>query len=42
MILQLELEEDRLLLSGILIHASDFFGAVKPFSIAKVWSLKVC
>lgn len=31
-------EDNRLLLSGMLIHAADFFGAVKPFKIAEVWS----
>ena len=37
-----ESEENKLLLSGIMVHAADFFGTVKPPAVAMDWSQKVC
>ena len=34
-------EEDKKLLSGIIIHCADFNGTIKDFAISRKWSEKV-
>lgn len=36
-----EQEESLMVLSGFLIHSSDFYGLVKPFHVSNIWSSKV-